>query len=89
MTVTHMTRNGWHHTTISGTAAANGVHRTCRLTWRTQRVSCCGQTITLADDRQPAFIDHSWGDVHAFTKQCNTCGRVFVPVVYIDDEMPR
>lgn len=72
------TTHGWHHATISDTAAANGCRRTYKLTWRTQRSECCAsQPLIVWDETTvPATVDPSWGKLQDRWQQCGGCGRV-------------
>ena len=72
-----MSHAGWHETTVHCRSAATGLAWDEHIRWRTTRVTCCGQTQTVADaDRVPVVVDGSYGDLVDRWAQCGGCGTI-------------
>ena len=71
-------RGGWHTQHVDAVSAATGTSKRYAVTWRTQRVRCCGQTLTVAGDSEaPVWVDRSYGEIRAQVTQCRTCGSLY------------
>lgn len=77
-----VTLNGWHKQVVAVLNRAAGVSHDVLVTWRTQRVECCGSqpTLVLADAHtMPYSLVDPYGALLPQPRQCHGCGSLYSP----------
>lgn len=72
--------NGWWRAAVPPPGPLSDAAAVCVdriVTWRTQRVECCGQALNVADgERIPVWISDPHGLTGRVT-QCRSCGALY------------
>ena len=76
------TDNGWHTTTLRVMNRASGVVEERTYRWRTERIECCGQPITVSDGTTHPIWFGDYAELRTLGKQCPNCGSHYSATVW-------